>query len=147
MMPLNKPLAPIYKLSIAFAVTALLIVLALTWIQSSEEAPPPTTEHSFVAGHAIWTIRPYPAKVLENNTFTLELTDSAGAPLQGASLTIKLDMIGMVCGDVVFKMKESSPGLYTGEGIPLMAGMWRATLTVENGDKTYTVERRLQAVH
>ncbi|RCW50303.1 FixH family protein [Paenibacillus prosopidis] len=143
MMPLNKSYAPIYKL---IAVTALLIVFALTWIQSSEEAPPPITEHSFEIGHAIWTIRPYPAKVLKNNTFTLELTDSAGTPLQGASLAIKLDMIGMVCGDVVFKMKEASPGHYTGEGIPLMAGMWKATLTIENGDKTYALERHLQAV-
>lgn len=147
MMTQNKPLASIYKFSIAFAVTALIIVLALTWLQSSEEAPPPITEHSFEAGHAIWTIHPYPAKALENNTFTLELTDSAGAPLQRASLAIKLDMIGMVCGDVVFKMKEASPGLYTGEGVPLMAGMWKATLTIESGDKTYTLERRLQAVH
>jgi hypothetical protein len=55
-------------------------------------------------------------------------------------------MIGMVCGDVDFNMKEASPGLYTGEGIPLMAGMWKATLTIDSGDKTYTIERRLQAV-
>lgn len=147
MVPQNKPLASIYKLSIAFAVTALLTVLALTWIQSGKEASPPITEHTFEAGHAIWTIRPYPAKVLQNNTFTLELTDSAGAPLQGAVLTVKLDMIGMVCGDVSFNIKEISPGLYTGEGIPLMAGMWKAALTIESGNKTYTLERRLQAVH
>lgn len=147
MMPQNKPLALIYKLSIAFAATAILIGLALTWLQNSEEITPPITEHSFEVGHAIWMIRPYPAKVLQNNTFTLELTDSDEAPLQGASLAVKLDMIGMVCGDVVFKMKEVSPGIYTGEGIPLMAGMWKAMLTIESGDKTYTIERRLQAVH
>jgi hypothetical protein len=85
--------------------------------------------------------------VLHNNHFLIELTDLSGAPLQGAGLTVKLDMLNMICGDYEFNMTETAPGKYSGEGVPLMAGTWKATLTLVTGDHTYTIVRLLRAIH
>lgn len=149
MLPQNKPLKSSNKLTILFLLIALLIGIALFWLFSDKDGAsvPAMTEHDFKNGHAVWTINPYAAKVLHENTFTFQVTDITGAPLQGAAISVQLDMIGMVCGNYNFDMKESSPGVYKGEGVPLMAGTWKATLTINKDKETYTVIRRLMAVH
>jgi hypothetical protein len=147
MQPKHKSLSPLYKFVFLLIAIALLAGLALTWLRQRDKAPPPISEHTFESGHAIWSIAPYPAKVLRGNSFLIELADDSGAALQGASLSVKLEMLDMVCGDYEFKMTEASPGKYEGKGVPLMAGTWRATLTVEKGAQTYTIVRLLKAVH
>ena len=104
-------------------------------------------EHDFEIGHIEWSIDGYPAKVLKENTFTLDITGADGKPLTGAGLDVKLDMLAMLCGDVDFRLAEISPGTYTGAGIPLMAGTWKATLTLETNGRTYKIERLLQAAY
>lgn len=147
-MPMpNKPHIPVYRLLIIFLFIALLLVAVIGWLRSGEAPAPPITEHDFDKGHVEWTIEGYPTKALHNNLFSLMLTDRNGVPLRGATLEIKLDMLNMVCGDYVFSLEEISPGLYTGEGVPLMAGMWKATLTLVSEDQTYTLVRHLQAIH
>lgn len=147
MQPQHRPLSPLLRCICIFVVIALLIGIAFTLLRDSEEAPPPITEHAFDSGHAIWMIDDYPAKVLHSNNFLIELTDLSGAPLQGAGLSVKLDMLNMICGDYAFSMNETAPGKYSGEGVPLMAGTWKATLTLVTGDHTYTIVRLLRANH
>jgi hypothetical protein len=148
MMTELKTRASFLKYVVIFAGLALLIGLAVTWLRSGETAPPKVTEHIFESGHAAWSIDTYPAKVLHENHFVIDLTDQSGAPLQGAALSVKLDMVNMVCGDYAFKMTEIAPGKYTGEGVPLMAGTWKATLSlVTETQKEYTIIRLLSAVH
>lgn len=147
MDPQNNPLKPIRKYALALVIITLIIAGLLIWLRSGDDASPAMTEHSFDGGHALWSIQPYAAQVLHNNTFTLELHDQAGAPLQGADIAVQLDMLHMVCGDFTFKMTEMTPGFYQGEGIPLMAGTWKATSTLQIGDETYTLVRHFKAEH
>ncbi|WP_169082965.1 FixH family protein [Paenibacillus sp. PL91] len=147
MQPPYKSLSPLYKFIILLIAIALLAGLTLTWLRHRDKAPPPISEHTFESGHAIWSIATYPAKALRENRFLIELADESGAALHGASLSVKLEMLDMVCGDYEFKMTEASPGKYEGEGVPLMAGTWKATLTVDTGAQTYTIVRLLKAIH
>jgi hypothetical protein len=147
MQPQTKRTSPLYKFLFLFIGAALLAAIAFILLSKPDNAPPPITEHALGSGHAVWSINPYPAKVLRDNRFLIDLTDETGAPLQGASLSVKLEMMDMVCGDYAFKMTEASPGKYSGDGVPLMAGTWKATVTVQTADQTYTIVRLLKAVH
>lgn len=143
----HKPQSSLLKFILIFIVLALVIGLTLSLLRKGDDTSPPITEHSFENGKAIWSIDGYPAKVLHNNQFKIELTDLTGTPLHGADLAVKLEMLDMVCGDYDFKMTEAAPGTYTGEGVPLMAGTWKATLTLKTTDRTYTIVRLLRAIH
>ncbi|MDQ0116672.1 FixH family protein [Paenibacillus harenae] len=138
---------PIYKWLLALLAAAVIVTAAFTWLQTTEAAPPAVTAHSFGEGSVTWEIGRYPAKVLELNDFRLTLNTSSGAPLQNAHLSIVLDMIGMNCGNYSFELTETAPGVYEGEGMPLMAGTWKATLSLETAEGSYTIARRLTAVH
>jgi uncharacterized GH25 family protein len=105
------------------------------------------TEHYFVGGHIEWIIADYPAQALHDNSFNLKVTDASGAPLTGAAMKIRLEMMNMICGDMTFELTEEAPGEYAGEGVPLMPGTWKAVLELEYGDKTVVLERLLKAVH
>ncbi|MGO4375695.1 FixH family protein [Paenibacillus sp. MCAF20] len=138
---------PLLKWSLALLAAAVIITAAFAWLQTTEAAPPAVTEHSFEEGSLTWEIGRYPAKVLDLNDFRLSLRNSEGAPLRNAELSIVLDMIGMNCGNYSFKLTETAPGVYEGEGMPLMAGTWKATLTLDTADGNYILARRLSAVH
>ncbi|WP_051250861.1 FixH family protein [Paenibacillus harenae] len=138
---------PLLKLSVLIASVLMAVFIIVTWVRAGEEAAPPVTEHEFEIGQLVWSIDAYPAKVLHGNSFTVDVTGLYGIPLEGAKLAVKLDMLSMVCGDVDFQMTEIAPGKYTGEGIPLMAGTWKATLTLEEGGETFKVARLFQASH
>ncbi|MFC4775293.1 FixH family protein [Paenibacillus sp. GCM10023252] len=136
--------------------TVLLLLAAAilcTWagsffMRSSQTDAPPKTSHQVGDWRAEWSIGPYPAKVLEANTFTIRMVNSEGKPMQGAVIAGKLDMVGMVCGNVAVELKETSPGVYVGEGVPLMAGTWSASLSVMSQDGTSTTMiRRFKTVH
>ncbi|MBD2871195.1 FixH family protein [Paenibacillus arenilitoris] len=139
-------LAPVRMLLLSVGAGIAAILLALSWPGSAEEAAPPVTEHEFGHGRLVWTIDAYPAKALRDNAFTVTVTGPDGKPLHGAKLAVNLDMLGMICGDVDFAMTEVAPGTYAGSGVPLMAGTWKATATLESGGQTYTVSRLLKAV-
>lgn len=126
---------------VGLASVAIVILLVRPQSTSADSA---TTEHSFAGGHLMWEITDYPAAVLAENTFRLTLTNESGQPLQDADLAIKLEMIDMVCGDYEFNLTEIESGVYTGEGIPLMAGLWRATLTID-GNEDVKISRTLKA--
>ncbi|MCU6707212.1 FixH family protein [Paenibacillus sp. J5C_2022] len=114
--------------SIMLTIGAALIFLLVKSDHST--AYPFMPEQAIPQGEAIWEIDNSPAKALELNTFRISLRDLAGEPITDASLRMQLDMIGMVCGDYSFALTESSPGVYEGEGMPLMAGRWKADLTI-----------------
>lgn len=147
MLPHHKEHSSLFKFVFFFIIIALLAGIAFIWLRPGDEAPPPVTEHAFEEGNIIWTIDAYPAKALHRNSFIIDLTDLNGSPVKGASLHVKLEMLDMVCGDYEFNMDESAPGKYEGDGVPLMAGTWKATLTLEMSDHTYTIVRLLRAVH
>ncbi|WP_168119047.1 hypothetical protein [Paenibacillus sp. HB172176] len=117
-------------------------------IPSRASADPAVTKHTFAGGELTWSILNYPAIVLDDNHFSIAIQDAADAALHATSLQIKLDMIGMLCGDYTFDLVETSPGVYEGDGIPLMAGLWKATLTIRLGDgQTVKISRSLKAVY
>ncbi|WP_138751489.1 hypothetical protein [Paenibacillus sinopodophylli] len=126
---------------------SLLAGSAIWWFSSDDADPPQITEHTFDIGTASWMISEYPAKVLHANLFTVDIKDLQGLPIKDAVIRVKLEMLSMVCGDYDFEMIESSPGNYEGEGVPLMAGTWSATLTLETNQQSYTISRLLKAVH
>lgn len=129
--------------TIGLAVIAFMILLLRPQSISADAA---ITIHPYNSGRLEWNIVDYPATVLANNTFQLKLTDSSGLPLEGAQLDIKLEMIGMICGDYDFSLTETSPGIYTGAGVPLMPGLWKASLTID-GDHSAVITRTLKAVY
>lgn len=147
MQPIQNVRTTYLKFSLILFLLALLIGSAFWWFRQDEAVPPQTTEHAFGSGTMSWTIEDYPAKVLHENRFSVEITDAQGLPVQDAKVTVKLDMISMVCGDYVFEMTEEAAGKYAGDGVPLMAGMWKATLTLDTNEQTYEISRLLKASH
>lgn len=154
-MPIDKSATLLAKAAqfkwaswLMFAVVgAVVVVLAVLFLRpSSISADSAMTLHRFDGGQLQWHIEDYPAIVLEGNTFRLTLTDASGEPLRGAELAIKLEMIDMECGDYDFTLTETDPGVYTGEGVPLMAGLWKATLAI-NGNEDTVISRTLKAVY
>ncbi|MEK3882266.1 hypothetical protein [Paenibacillus sp. PL2-23] len=122
-------------LVLAFASAAAILLAMLLMRPQASAADAAATRHTFEGGQLLWELEAYPAKVLAPNTFRLTLTDTEGEPLRGAALSIKLEMLDMLCGDYHFQLSESLPGVYMGEGIPLMAGLWRATMVMEGADE------------
>ncbi|MFD0959586.1 FixH family protein [Paenibacillus chungangensis] len=110
------------------AVGAALIVLQLKSDHSTAYSFMP--KQAIPQGEVNWEIDNFPARALELNTFRISLHNMAGKPITDMSLQMQLNMIGMVCGDYSFVLTESSPGVYEGEGMPLMAGRWQASLTI-----------------
>ncbi len=128
------------------AAAALVVAGAVFALQKDTAVASATTEHSFSGGQMQWAIADYPALALEENTFILTVADEEGNPLTGASMVIMLEMMNMICGDMSFELHEIAPGKYSGEGIPLMPGTWRAVLKLDHNGQATTVERLLTAV-
>lgn len=147
MEPTVTRIKPIYKLLIALLSATALFGAGWTWLQAGEAAPPAITVHSFQEGRLEWQIGPYPAKALHANAFEITLQDSSGNPLRSAALAVNLEMVGMEHGDNAIELKEESPGVYRGEGVPVMAGMWKATLSLETKEQSYSVSRKLSVVY
>lgn len=134
-----------------WSVAVLMIAAALYALLRSSPAAaadPASTVHQQAGIRMDWSISQYPAVALQNNGFRLRLIDANNQPLTGAGIGVKLEMLDMLCGDYTFELRETSPGVYEGDGVPLMAGLWRATATVhpETGEP-YKVDRTLKAVY
>ncbi|GEM_PF-3778636 len=115
----------------------------------ADAADPASTVHAFERGTADWTIAAYPASVLEENEFVITLARPDGTPIENAGLSVLLEMPGMLCGDYPFRLTETEPGTYVGQGVPLMPGLWKATLRVEppEGGEAFSFSRTLKAVY
>jgi hypothetical protein len=133
----------------AAAILLIAIVIYLATLSlSAGAADSATTLHDRPGMQIEWSIEQYPAVVLQPNPFVLVLRDDFGEPLTDSVINVKLEMLNMLCGDYLFDMQETSPGQYEGDGMPLMAGLWRATAVIEpaNGDP-FTISRTLKAVY
>ncbi|MFD0587135.1 hypothetical protein ACFQZE_03880 [Paenibacillus sp. GCM10027627] len=135
---------------VLFIVGLCFLIVAVWFLLFNEKASsadPAVTEHLVEDGKMIWSISEYPALVLQNNTFTVTLFDKHGVPVKGAQMKIRLDMIGMACGHYDFELAETAAGVYVGEGVPLMAGLWKASLNLKNDGREQQIVRTLKAVH
>jgi hypothetical protein len=86
------------------------------------------------------------AVVLKPNTFTVTIGQDDRLPVSGADVRITLYMPDMFCGTSEAKAVEVRPGVYQGEGIPLMAGASAADVSINLDGRTYTVQHRFKAV-
>lgn len=114
-----------------------------------------TTTSETSIGTLQFNINHNDAVALTNSAFTLKLMpDSASGfnsdsdatlnsldQLNGNSLpshtkvTVHLNMLTMDCGTIQFTMTPDEQGIYHGEGIPVMSGLWMATATVTYDDQ------------
>lgn len=75
---------------------------------------------------------------LDPTQLTVRVTDAAGGPVRGATVTAGLDMPTMPMGDNVIALRETRPGVYTGSGRFTMAGAWRVTAAAASGQQRAT---------
>jgi|GEM_PF-1917507 len=143
----EKAYRPFVKFAFLLALAVIVAVAVLIWQRNTEAAEPLSASVAFDIGTVVWSNDPSPVKALRNNKFTLLIETAEGAPLQGASASMLLDMIGMDCADVAFELSEVSPGVYEGEGMPLMAGAWKATLSLEAEGESYKVVHRVKVTY
>lgn len=128
------------------ALLAAAAVIAVIRAQAgAAEAIPATVTQTAADLNAQIKLGTYPAKILQNNAFTVILTDDEGSPVRGSRLDVVLSMPGMICGDAAFELKEVSPGVYEGEVVPLMAGIWEAAITADLPDGSVTFSRKMRA--
>lgn len=67
-------------------------------------------------------------------TLTTKSSADLNTKLANVKITVKLDMFAMSCGVIQFTMTANEQGIYYGEGIPVMPGLWLATATISNLD-------------
>ncbi|NOU96233.1 hypothetical protein GC093_23865 [Paenibacillus sp. LMG 31456] len=80
------------------------------------------------------------AVMLKPNAFTVTIHQANQHPVSGAAVDITIFMPDMFCGTSTVKAKEIQPGVYQGDGIPLMAGNSAAEVKVQLEGRTFTVE-------
>jgi hypothetical protein len=76
----------------------------------------------------------------ETNVFTLNVLDSTGAPVTGATITVKPTMPLMMHGTSSVTVSENADGSYTLQPVYLfMAGLWEIAISASaNGQKDTT---------
>ncbi|MFD0711380.1 FixH family protein [Paenibacillus sp. GCM10027626] len=120
---------------LSMAIWSLLIVCTATFISIQLSRPsmqtPPTVNQTVDGITAKMTFPAYPAKRLQPNVLTIELVDEAGSPASGYTLSGSLSMPDMACGTVPFTLQEVSPGHYEGSAMPLMLGVWEASISAK----------------
>ncbi|MGH2503969.1 MAG: FixH family protein [Ktedonobacterales bacterium] len=92
-----------------------------------------------VSGYAI-TLQVNPAK-FGQNTFSVTVADSHGAPAAGASVLLLASDLDMDMGSQSLQLQPagaSQPGVYSGQGELTMAGNWELTVkTLPPGGKAF----------
>jgi len=124
---------------------ALCAALVLTRKASSEQYAPSTVATTGPYTLQVQMASPE-AKVLKPNTFTISVQEANRTPVSGAQVNIAISMPDMFCGISTAHAEEVEPGVYRGEGIPLMAGRSSAEVTVALNGQTYTVEHPFLSV-
>jgi copper transport protein len=91
--------------------------------------PGPVSHHVVQAGTRA-VVRLEPNKAVQPMGFGLDLSQG-GAPLTGASVIARFDMLDMDMGEQAYKLKETRPGEYRRSAMPLiMVGNWGVTFEV-----------------
>ena len=86
-----------------------------------------------------------------NNVLRVKVTDTSGAPVAGAEVTVKFYMqamaaMGMAAMDMTTKLNDKGNGLYEGIGKLDSGGTWQVTVTVQkNGQTVGTKQLRVNA--
>ncbi|MCL5972117.1 MAG: hypothetical protein M1499_06095 [Firmicutes bacterium] len=114
---------------------ATLTILGLSGCGSQNNAivsPPQSVHNSTMQVKINWA--PNPLVALKNNHLTVTVNNSQGHPIsQGVSVSIRLAMIGMSMPPTVVAMHTVAPqAQFTGQVVPVMAGPWALTLTVNH---------------
>ncbi|MCM3339805.1 FixH family protein [Paenibacillus sp. MER TA 81-3] len=91
-------------------------------------------------------IAPFPPQMLASATLSIRLSDGSGQPVSGAEMSATLSMPHMMCGRIEVKISEAEPGIYTGEAVPLMAGMWEMLVVVHSGGSLVEAVHPFEAV-
>lgn len=86
------------------------------------------------------------AVMLKPNPISITIHGADDRPVSGAVVDLTVFMPDMFCGTSSAKAVEVQPGVYQGEGIPLMAGKSAAEVKVQIGGRTYTIEHQFLAV-
>lgn len=112
---------------------ATLTILGLTGCGSQNNAivsPPESVHNSAMSVKINWT--PNPLVALKTNHLTVTVDNSEGHPIsQGVTVAVRLTMIGMSMPPTVVPMHTLTPqAQFTGQVVPVMAGPWALTLTV-----------------
>ena len=91
-------------------------------------------------------ITPRPILSLDPAALTVRVTDAAGRPVRGATVSLHLEMPAMAMGDNVVTTRETAAGSYAGTGRFTMAGTWRVTASATQGpartERAFPVEVR-----
>jgi nitrogen fixation protein FixH len=81
------------------------------------------------------TTTPDKPMALDPTQFTVRVTDAAGRPVRGATVTVGLAMPTMPMGDNAVALHETHSGVYAGSGRFTMAGAWRVTAAAASGQE------------
>ena len=110
----------------------------------------PGSQSQSTQGNIEFTTDPNPPQK-GNNTFRVKLTDSKGAPVAGADITVTLYMaampaMGMAAMNATAKLSDKGNGLYEGPGTLGSGGTWRVTITAQkNGQLIATRQLSVDA--
>ena len=76
-------------------------------------------------------VRVAPNRAAVPNDFSVKLT-RAGQPVRGADVVVRFDMLDMTMGEQLYRMQETSPGVYTRAATPalVMVGHWGLSFDV-----------------
>lgn len=114
------------------------IVLALLCAGCAPHPAAPPVETRNPNLHLALDMTPRPPTSLDPTVLTVRVTDAAGKPVSGATVTINLDMPAMPMGRNEVKAGETRAGTYVGMGRFTMAGAWRVTVTARKRSERAT---------
>jgi Cu(I)/Ag(I) efflux system membrane fusion protein/cobalt-zinc-cadmium efflux system membrane fusion protein len=113
-------------------------------------ASPGGQSQATTQGNIEFTADPNPPQK-GNNTFRVKLTDSKGAPVTGADVSVTFFMaampaMGMAAMNATAKLIDKGNGLYEGPGTLGSGGTWRVTVTAQkNGQLIATKQLSVDA--
>ncbi len=92
-------------------------------------APPPANAH----WHMALKLTPAAPRQLDPTQFSVQISDSRGKPVSGATVTISLVMPVMDMGQNQVTAKARLAGIYVATGRFTMPGHWQATVQADKG--------------
>ena len=124
------------KLAMVFV--ALLLAAGLAACGSEVEAGPTGVTGELQLS---LTTRPSPPVRNETATVVVEVKDSAGKPVEGATVMLASGMIGMSHGGPKGQLADMGGGTYEGAGTFSMGGTWRIEIEASKDGSTPTTGR------
>jgi nitrogen fixation protein FixH len=117
--------------------SALAILLALCALAGCGSAPAATTQRQTVDGLTVALEQPREAVLLKNYDLTITLTDSAGAPVEGAKVSLDMAMPSMPMGQNQPIADPLGGGRYRAQALFNMIGDWTVRVHVSAGGRSY----------